>query len=545
MSQSQKQSDSIADLLYKAGLLTQDQLARSMAMSIRTSAPIGAVLTQTGSIPKETMRTANLVHGLLQENLVDPQVAAKAVYKAVVEGISLEKSLDMLGWRTDIHLVVGRLSQLLVESGVVEEEDLRNAIEASYASGLPLGRVLVLRQVVPEAVAYAALTAQVLVREGKISAEQAINALKLSAQKRKSIEESLSELKYLPPTRQDPIRLGELLIAAELVSEIDLLTAVEKGMSEGTPIGQILHNHGFLTQELLDKALTLQFMTNKRAMTPIEAVAILQRAAQTDGKDPQEDTASSPHQYRAENTSSDSDIPESARMFGLQKKEDWMRAIQELTLDKQNLAYKVVSQQEEMKNRLARELHDTIIADLMMLKRYLTGDKKLSTEETIEIVDHVVRQLRDICSDFAPRNFREWGLKMCLEDMLERMSQRTGIKTNFKADHELPQLPDPVGLHIFRIIQESLNNVEKYSGASEVSFLIEKPKDKMIRFILNDNGKGFDTDDNTRERSDTGGMGMGGMKERADLIRCFYPCTLDVISKPGMGSTIILELEIP
>lgn len=200
-----------------------------------------------------------------------------------------------------------------------------------------------------------------------------------------------------------------------------------------------------------------------------------------------------------------------------------------------------------MKYRLARELHDTIIADLMMLKRYLGGDRKLSNEETIEIVDHIVMQLRDICSDFAPRNFKEWGLKMTLKDTLDRMSERTGIQSTFLCEFEIPELPDPVGLHTYRIIQEGLNNVEKYSGASEVSLLIERPKEKTLRFRLSDNGKGFSTQETGATRrtgTDVGGMGMGGMKERADLIRCFFPTSLSVDSSPGHGSTVTIEIEL-
>lgn len=539
---SHEETLSIADLLFKAKLITQDQLARAMATSVRTTHTMASAVMQSGIISTEILRTANLAHSLVTEKLISADLAANAINKAVTQKMSLEEAFDQLGWRTDTHIVTGRLSQILTESEIVSEADLINAKEASFASGLPLGRVLVLRQVVPEALAYSALTAQVLIREGKITAEQGIAALKLTAAKRQTLDEALTNIGALPAARQEPIRLGELLIAAGLVSEIDLLSAVEKGMSDETPIGQVLLNHGLLQPHVLEKALTLQFMVNTRTMGPLEAVAILQSASL---KPPTEMELQGQAQleYAPATTI---DLPDSA-LFGLYKKEDWMRTVQELTLEKQNLAFKVVSQQEEMKYRLARELHDTIIADLMMLKRYLGGDKQLSTEDTIEIVDHIIRQLRDICSDFAPRNFKEWGLQMCLSDMLERMSQRTGIATRFDCKLELPELPDPVGLHTFRIIQEALNNVEKYSGASEVALYIERPTEKHLRFSLTDNGRGFETTaaGAPRRSDDTGGMGMGGMKERADLIRCFFPTQLTVYSRPGEGSTVNLEIQLP
>lgn len=566
MSQTQ-QTISIADLLYKAKVISQDQLARAVATSIRTNATIGKALVANGTDP-EVVRTAALAHTLLIENLIVQDMAVEAVSKAIGEKINLEEALEQLGWRTDYRLVVGRLCQLLVESGTVSEADINNAVEASTASGLPLGRVLVVRRVVPETLVYAALTGQVMIKEGKITSDQAIAALKLSSKERVGIEVALTKQGAIPSTRTDPIRLGELLSAAGLVSEIDLLSAVEKGMGHEMPIGQVLLKHGLLPQHILDKALTLQFMVNNRSLTPNDAIAQLQRIS----KMPREEyhdtrsddagkntygevsgTYSTAGTYFSGNGRTDNvfedygSAPDPSKVMGLYKKEDWMRTIQELTLEKQNLAYKVVSQQEEMKYRLARELHDTIIADLMMLKRYLGGDRKLSNEETIEIVDHIVMQLRDICSDFAPRNFKEWGLKMTLKDTLDRMSERTGIQSTFLCEFEIPELPDPVGLHTYRIIQEGLNNVEKYSGASEVSLLIERPKEKTLRFRLSDNGKGFSTQETGATRrtgTDVGGMGMGGMKERADLIRCFFPTSLSVDSSPGHGSTVTIEIEL-
>ena len=540
----------VADLLYRAQIISQDQLARAVATSIRTKDSIAKALVKNGT-PAESVRTGTLAHSLLIDNLIVQDMAIDAVRKSVEERINLEEALERLGWKTDYKLIVGRLCQLLTDSGSVSEADISNAVEASAASGLPLGRVLVVRRVVPEALVYAALTGQVLIKEGRITAEQAIAGLKLATKQQSSMELALSQLGALPMERKDPIRLGELLSAAGMVSEIDLLSAVEKGMGHDVPIGQVLLKHGLLPQHVLDKALTLQFMVNNRSLTPNDAIAQLQRMTRAPRDEAPQDTARGiDHNYRNSSRTALSDdyseTPDPNKIMGLYKKEDWMRTIQELTLEKQNLAYKVVSQQEEMKYRLARELHDTIIADLMMLKRYLGGDRKLSTEETIEIVDHIVMQLRDICSDFAPRNFKEWGLKMTLKDTLDRMSERTGIQSTFLCEFEIPDLPDPVGLHTYRIIQEGLNNVEKYSGASEVSLVIERPREKSLRFRLSDNGKGFTTEGNSspRRTGDSGGMGMGGMKERADLIRCFFPTTLSVDSSPGHGSTVTLEIDL-
>lgn len=541
-----RQIPNIQDLLFKSGIITQNQLARAMATSARTGESISNILIHDKIVSEETMRTAVLTHGLIHENLISVELATDVIFKSVVEEINLEEAFRRMGVTPDFHLVTARLSQILRESGVVGEAELDTSIEASYSSGLPLGRVLVIRNVIPEAVAYAALSAHMYLKEGKITAQQAIEGLKLSAQRHISMDHALKELTFMPRARMEPLRLGELLVAADLVSEIDLLSAVEKRLGEDLPIGQILLRHNLISNSLLQKALKLQDMVNNHGKNPSEILAILKEASENDQDDIGVETSEVMPISFEDQASTHPHLP--GNHYALNKSEDWMRTVQELTLEKQNLAFKVVNQQEEMKYRLARELHDTVIADLMMLKRYLGGDKKLSQEEIVEIVDHVIMQLRDICSDFAPRNFKEWGLVMCLRDVLERMSQRTGINTSFSCEFTLPELPDPVALHIYRIIQEGLNNIEKYSGATSVHVVIEKPREKVLRFILMDNGRGFDVGEEKAEEdersADFGGMGLGGMQERADLIRCFYNTTFNLVSEPGKGSIITLEIEL-
>ncbi|MBS2009737.1 MAG: sensor histidine kinase [Cyanobacteria bacterium SZAS TMP-1] len=217
---------------------------------------------------------------------------------------------------------------------------------------------------------------------------------------------------------------------------------------------------------------------------------------------------------------------------------------QKLELEKNNLLFKLLNQQEEMKNQLARDLHDSVIADLMMLKRYLAGDKKLSTEETIEIIDEVVVQVRDIVNDYSPRQLQEWGLKVGIEDLLDRMSRRTGIECNFNFEGELPRYPDLVSLHIFRLVQESLNNCEKHSGASAVTVTIKATPGGTSTFTISDNGTGFEPDAVQEEADSSHSFGLEGMRERTELIRCFYPCKLDILSSKEIGTTVTLVLSV-
>ena len=213
-------------------------------------------------------------------------------------------------------------------------------------------------------------------------------------------------------------------------------------------------------------------------------------------------------------------------------------------LEMQNLAWKLVHQQEETKRRVARELHDTVIADMLMLKRYMSGDRALTNDEVMETLDEIVEKLRDICNDYAPRNLQDWGLKVSIEGLLERVEERSGISCQLEIEHDMQRLPELAQLHIFRIVQESLNNAEKYSSATQITVKIEETADGWLKFIVSDNGTGYDVALLDEERSDSGGMGMTSMRQRAEIIRSLYLTQLAFSSKQQEGAEVRLEVKI-
>src|SRR6202000_192659 len=100
-----------------------------------------------------------------------------------------------------------------------------------------------------------------------------------------------------------------------------------------------------------------------------------------------------------------------------------------------------------------------------------------------EELDRVSQKLRDICHDLAPRDLIDWGLKTVIEDLLERVEERTGADCIFDCEGELPDFPYPVQLHIYRIVQELLNNVEKYAEASRIDVNI-KVFENLVRLTV-------------------------------------------------------------
>jgi signal transduction histidine kinase len=215
------------------------------------------------------------------------------------------------------------------------------------------------------------------------------------------------------------------------------------------------------------------------------------------------------------------------------------QAIHQLVMEKQNLVQKIVMQQEEIQNRIARDLHDAVISDVMLLKRSLSENKRLSEGEINLVLDRITSQLREICHDLAPRDLKDWGLQTVIDDMLQRVSERIGADCALHCESEIPDLPNAVQLHIFRIVQECLNNIEKYSAASRVLVRIEVNED-TLSLTIEDNGKGFSPEAGKARRLREGGSGLGSIRERAELICAFYPANLSVESVPNSGSKITL-----
>lgn len=217
------------------------------------------------------------------------------------------------------------------------------------------------------------------------------------------------------------------------------------------------------------------------------------------------------------------------------------KSLEQLVAERENLAQKVVIQQEEIQKRIARDLHDAVISDVMAIKRNLASGKAMPRDIS-EALDVVVQKLREICYDLSPRDLSDWGLATVIEDMLEQMAQRTGTDCSLNCDIDVPTMPSAVQLHIYRIVQESLNNAEKYARPSKVVVTLEMQNSRFLVLIA-DNGQGFDMSA-TGTVSRAGGYGMGSLRERADLIRCFYPTQLEMQSAVGKGTRVKLEIDL-
>jgi signal transduction histidine kinase len=123
-------------------------------------------------------------------------------------------------------------------------------------------------------------------------------------------------------------------------------------------------------------------------------------------------------------------------------------------------------------------------------------------------------------------------------------SNQYGIDADFHAD--LPSAAAGNGrpsrvveTNLYRIVQEALNNVLKHAEASHVSVLLHQ-REGSIALVIEDNGRGFDSRHGSADTSETRGLGLTGMQERAAIMKG----DLEIESRVGQGTTILASVPL-
>jgi signal transduction histidine kinase len=195
------------------------------------------------------------------------------------------------------------------------------------------------------------------------------------------------------------------------------------------------------------------------------------------------------------------------------------------------------------RNRLARELHDSVMQALYgatlyaeAAARQLTaGDRDLAAGHLREIrstTQEALREMRLLIFELRPPILKSEGLAVALQSRLEAVEGRVGIETDFAATGDCWLEPE-IEEELYRIAQEALNNALKHSLASRVRVLLEG-NGRMVTLEIADDGKGFDP----QQAHERGGFGLRGMEERAARLGG----QITVQSQPGAGTRIRVEV---
>jgi two-component system sensor histidine kinase DegS len=210
---------------------------------------------------------------------------------------------------------------------------------------------------------------------------------------------------------------------------------------------------------------------------------------------------------------------------------------------------KVLEAQEGERKRIAQELHDDIIQRLLVMAN---SAQTLSSSDTDDMdvvkkdigwigggILEAADSLRRMSIDLRPSILDELGLIPALRWLLDRMSKESGIEGRIHVEGKEPKLSYQEETSIFRVVQESLRNIERHSGATEVSLTIAVSDDRL-RILIQDNGSGFQPSKNLGEFVTGGKLGLVGMRERIESLRG----TLEIQSRPGEGTLLLIEINL-
>jgi hypothetical protein len=171
-----------------------------------------------------------------------------------------------------------RIGEFLVAAKILSEKDLDEAMKTARATGLPIGRVFIMAAYVTETEFQAAVQAQSLVRDSILPVEIAIQALKHLFQFNTSFDEALAAAGWNSPDDTESNKLGELLLAAEIVPQEQLEAAMHTSLATGLPLGGLLVSLGMLSDEILASALNAQTLIRSGKVKREQAVQGLKSA---------------------------------------------------------------------------------------------------------------------------------------------------------------------------------------------------------------------------------------------------------------------------
>ena len=201
-------------------------------------------------------------------------------------------------------------------------------------------------------------------------------------------------------------------------------------------------------------------------------------------------------------------------------------------LDRANLALqdaqrRLLTEREQERKFLARELHDQTIQDLLAIS-YRLEQTETDQAETSAVRDELadmredirglIDDLRQVCSDLRPPTIDSLGLGAAVRSYTGDWSRKTRVRVTLDLDTNLGRLPSAIELSVFRIIQESLRNVRKHSAASAVKICLNDLSPRMLMVSISDNGRGLAQDFDLSALSAENHYGLLGVTERVALL---------------------------
>ena len=205
---------------------------------------------------------------------------------------------------------------------------------------------------------------------------------------------------------------------------------------------------------------------------------------------------------------------------------------------------KVLSSREEEQKRIARELHDGVVQDLVdLLYRLESGALSETSKERgfREKLRQVIDNTRRLCSELRPSALDDLDLPLAIQGYLEEVRGSFGLDVRLELEggggDRFESVPEEARISLFRVLQEGLMNVHRHAAASRVEVELRAVEGEMV-LEIRDDGRGFDCPARLRSLVLEGRFGLAGAQERVSLLGG----RLDVESRPGLGTRLTARI---
>lgn len=206
----------------------------------------------------------------------------------------------------------------------------------------------------------------------------------------------------------------------------------------------------------------------------------------------------------------------------------------------------LIATQEAERRRIAGELHDSLGQNLLLVKNRaqlalaggaIPADQRWQFESIHDMATQAIAEVRQISHDLRPYQLDQLGLTRALESMIDGAARSTGFPFTRKLDAVDDVFAAEAATHVYRIVQESLNNILKHARATRAEVIVERDI-HHVRLWIEDDGRGFAP---AARSDDGGGFGLKNLAERVRILGG----TLNIDSAPGRGSRIEVLVKLP
>ncbi|TGY95965.1 hypothetical protein E5329_12460 [Petralouisia muris] len=211
---------------------------------------------------------------------------------------------------------------------------------------------------------------------------------------------------------------------------------------------------------------------------------------------------------------------------------------------------KILEIQEIERQRIARELHDSVVQSLTNTIHKIEICSKIMEVDSVrcrlelhvlsKTIRDIIQEMRNIIYDLRPTALDNIRLETLIENEVSKISKSEILNVSYETLGESIELSPMITLSVLRIVQEACNNILKHAKAKSVLVQVEYNKENVF-VRVEDDGVGFTINDiQNLKKEDGSGLGISMMKERVFL----FAGRLEVNSEPGKGTRILVEIPI-